>query len=73
MLNFFERNNLFASNQFDFRRGLSSAHAVISQVNKIIDSFEAKEIYTALFVDLRKAFDTVSHKILIKKTRALRF
>jgi hypothetical protein len=53
--------------QFGFRRGLSTSSAVLSFIDNIVRSFENNNHYKAIFLDLSKAFDTVSHDILIKK------
>ena len=35
--------------------------------SKIVEAFENKEIACCVFLDFAKAFDTVNHKILLKK------
>lgn len=36
-------------------------------LNNILINLDNKNVVTGLFLDLKKAFDTVNHKILIKK------
>jgi hypothetical protein len=67
IVHFFNKNNLFSNAQFGFRRGLSTSSAVLSFIDNIVRSFEKNNHYKAIFLDLSKAFDTVSHDILIKK------
>ena len=43
---------------------------LITLVNKITESVDSGDIAIHLFIDLRKAFDTVSHPIVIKKLYA---
>jgi retron-type reverse transcriptase len=59
--------------QFGFRRGLSTSGAVLSFIDNIVKSFENNNHYKAIFLDLSKAFDTVSHDILIKKLGYYKF
>jgi ribonuclease P/MRP protein subunit RPP40 len=73
IVNFFNKNNLFSNAQFGFRRGLSTSSAVLSFIDNIVRSFEKNNHYKAIFLDLSKAFDTVSHDILIKKLGYYKF
>ena len=64
---FLEKNHLLTDNQYGFRNNRSTNLAIldfIEQFNKLID---IKKIVIGLFIDLKKAFDTIDHKILLKK------
>ena len=64
---FLEKNHLLTDNQYGFRNNRSTNLAVldfVEQINKLIDK---KKIVIGLFIDLKKAFDTIDHKILLKK------
>ena len=65
--NFLDNNNVFFSKQFGFRSKHSTAHAILNMSQIISDSLDAGKFGCGVFVDLRKAFDTVDHKILLKK------
>jgi len=63
---YIEKNKILMENQFGFRKGLSIDIAVLKLVDWINDSFEAGLIPAAVFLDMRKAFDTVDHSELIQ-------
>ena len=58
--------------QFEFRVHHSTNFASVKLVHSIFDSFNERKHTIGIFVDLSKAFDTVDHDILIKKTSTLR-
>ena len=64
---YFEDNSLFAESQFGFRKSRSTTDAVLSFVARCLDGFETGNSVCGSFFDLSKAFDTVSHSILLKK------
>ena len=67
---FLETKATIHDRQFGFRTNHSTQHAIITLVDKITKSVDSGDIVINLFVDLRKAFDTVSHSILVKKLYA---
>ena len=64
---FLENNSLITSSQFGFRKNHSTIHPIVQFQNFITNSLNRKEHAIAIFCDLRKAFDTVDHKILFQK------
>ena len=68
---FLDFHSLIHDRQFGFKNNHSTTHAIITLVNKITESVDSGDIAIILFIDLRKAFDTVSHPILIKKNSTL--
>ncbi|KAI8482827.1 hypothetical protein Bbelb_394890 [Branchiostoma belcheri] len=67
------RCKLLTSHQSGFRRHHSTATAVQKIVEDITSGFNGSKVTVALFLDLRKAFDTVNHDILLGKLKKLGF
>ena len=64
---FFTDNGLFNSSQSGFRQGHSTTTCAFSVLNDIYKNFDKNSITGILFLDLRKAFDTVNHTMLLRK------
>ena len=67
LTHFLDKYNILYQNQFGFRQGHSTHHALISLVDKIIKSLNSGDIVIGAFLYLKKSFDTVDHNILFKK------
>lgn len=63
----FESNNLFTISQFGFRKNKTTSLAVDCFTSDILEGFENYLDTHASFLDLTKAFDCVSHNILLEK------
>ena len=55
------------ANQYGFRNNHSVNHALLDVVTNCCDALHCSQHTALLFMNLRKAFDTVSHKILLHK------
>jgi len=66
---YLEFNKIISESQFGFRKGHSTAHPMVLLDNFVSDALNEKRHTIAVFCDLRKAFDTVNHGILIKKLK----
>jgi hypothetical protein len=62
-----DKHNVLSSSQYGFRKQHSTQHAIHDTVNKIYKNMDNKEITCGIFIDLKKAFDTADHKILLSK------
>ena len=68
---FFERNNLFYRHQYGFRAGLDCQQPLVYFTEKIRPSLdkENKCYSLAVFVDFKKAFDTIPFNLLLEKMK----
>ena len=65
LTHYLETNNLLSENQFGFRCKRSTRHAVTKFTDHIRENMDESRVTGALFMDLRKAFDTVNHSIFL--------
>ena len=66
---FLENNNYFAYNQNGFRKGKSTANAVSTFLDDVVTDLNGGKINLAVYLDVKKAFDTIDHEILVNKLR----
>ena len=71
LLTFLDDGNILSKFQFGFRRGHSTVHPMVHFLNKITESLNKKKHSIAIFCDLKKAFDTCNHSILLKKLKKI--
>ena len=67
LVDFLNLHDVLSKQQFGFRKGHSTSHAVTCLHEKLIDNFEKGEMSAVLFIDLKSAFDTIDIEILLKK------
>ena len=67
MKEFIDKNNLLYSSQYGFRKSHSTEHAVLDIVEDILRNMDKRYFSCGVFIDLKKAFDTVNHEILLDK------
>ena len=63
--NFIDSNGLLFNNQYGFRSNHSCEHAVSELVGNIVKNGENSKHTIAIFLDLSKAFDMISHNTLL--------
>ena len=67
LINFFNKFSLFSCSQFGFLKGKKTTDALINLTEEIYESLDDKEHHISVLIDLKKAFDTVNHEILLSK------
>ena len=67
LLSFVYKNKILYPLQYEFQEGKSTELAFNTLLNKITESLENKMRTYCVLLDFAKAFDTVNHKILLKK------
>ena len=64
------QNKLLFDNQFGFRQRRSTATALCRFTDDLLTNMDEGKFRGVVYLDLKKAFDTVDHKILILKLKA---
>ena len=64
---FLSDNSILYNHQYGFREGHSTQLALLEISDTFYKLLDNKNIIFSLYLDLRKAFDCVDHKILLKK------
>ena len=53
--------NILYEQQYGFRSKYSTQHAILDTVNTILQNMDNGKFSCGVFIDLKKAFDTVNH------------
>ena len=67
LYHFLELHNVLFENQFGFRKNNSTSYALMEITEHIKESIDKGKFGCGIYIDLRKAFDTVNQSILLKK------
>ena len=62
--NFINANDILNPSQYGFRKAISTSHAVMELIQEISIATDNKKHAIGVFIDLKKAFDTVDHDII---------
>ena len=66
-MSFLDQNSILSDSQYGFRKGRSADLAILTLTETFYESVEKDEFLIGIFLDLSKAFDTLSHTILLNK------
>ncbi len=68
---YLDDNNLITPQQFGFRSHHSTSHPMSLLLNKVTQALNEKKHSIIIFCNLKKAFDTCNHTILLNKLHML--
>ena len=63
---YINKYNLLSTNQYGFREGISTQDAILHVTSLMYSALDRGEPSLCIFIDLSKAFDTVSHHLLVE-------
>ena len=64
---FFDKHSILAKTQYGFQAGKSTSHAILDVLTTAYEHINNHEYTGPILLDFKKAFDTVSHSILLYK------
>lgn len=73
MTSFIYNHKLISNKQHGFKKNSSTSLAMFNLLSGIVSSLSSKEYCICLFLDLKKAFDSVNHSILCEKISRMGF
>ena len=64
---FIEKHSILSDNQYGFRTNHSTGLALMKFMDELTTAIDKKQYTVGLFIDLKKAFDTIDHVKLLEK------
>ena len=66
-IKYLDENDILSPHQFGFRKNLGTEYAIMDMCEKLLSNLDKNLSTCSIFLDLAKAFDSVSHDILLQK------
>ena len=66
-MSFIENHHILTDRQYGFRSNHSTSLALTEFVEKVTSAIDKQESTFGVFIDLKKAFDTIDYKTLLSK------
>jgi len=73
ILDYLESNDLLSNSQFGFRKHRGTEDQLLLTYCDVVEGVDSGAVVDMIFLDFSKAFDVVSHGVLLGKLRALGF
>ena len=70
MMSYVENHSLITEHQFGFLPQRSSCSNLLASLNNWLQSYDASQPMNVVYTDIKKAFDSVNHRILIQVLHA---
>lgn len=71
LFNYLNSIQFLFKRQYGFRPKSNTSSATIDLITKLKNNIDSKNIALGVFIDLKKAFDTVSHPLLLNKLKQI--
>ena len=67
LVSFVTKNNILYDGQYGFRQNCSTSLVILDLIEEMTFNIDNHCCTVCIFIDLRKAFDTIDHSVLFKK------
>ena len=67
LIDYFKEKKMLKKNQHAFRKLHSTITSLVQSTDEWLNNIDSQKVNMTMFLDLKKAFDTVDHKILLEK------
>ena len=67
LVSFINENNILYDGQYGFRKNHLTSSAITEFIDKIYNNLDDSKLTLSVFIDLKKAFDTIDHQIPLSK------